>query len=377
MTQMLSIIEAGLHTTVQDLGRYGYQRFGVPVSGAMDSFAFKTANALIGNSETAAGLEITALGPKIEFLEDTRIAITGANLGPLIDGEPIELWASVKVERGSVLTFSGPVEGLRAWLSVLGGIDVPLVMGSRSTYVKGEIGGFGGRALLPGDTVSTFDLEQDQDPEIYLPQDFDIPRYTGEFELRVVMGPQDEAFTEAAIDGLFTSTYTVSMDQDRMGCRLEGPLLEHLESPDIISDGSPLGALQVSGDGMPIVLLNDRGTTGGYTKIANVVGVDVGLLAQAMAGDAVRFTKVSVNHAHALLRQQHAMLASISQEADIQLSRPKLHIRADGFPVEVLDESGSPLTLAESEGPSTMILGKATIKEELHEFELEIHEKSE
>ena len=127
---------------------------------------------------------------------------------------------------------------------------------------------------------------------------------------------------------------------------------------------------------MPIVLLNDRGTTGGYTKIANVVGVDVGLLAQAMAGDAVRFTKVSVNHAHALLRQQHAMLASISQEADIQLSRPKLHIRADGFPVEVLDESGCPLTLAESEGPSTMILGKATIKEELHEFELEIHEKS-
>lgn len=376
MTQMFNIVEAGLHTTVQDLGRYGYQRFGVPVSGAMDSFAFKTANALIGNPETAAGLEMTALGPKIEFLENTKITITGANLGPLIDGDSIDQWTAITVEKGSELTFSGPVEGLRSWLAVLGGIDVPLVMGSRSTYVKGEIGGLEGRALLPGDTLATFDVERDQDSDIYLPQDFDIPRYTGEFELRLVMGPQDKAFTKAAIDALFTTTYTVSMDQDRMGCRLEGPLLEHVESPDIISDGSPLGALQVSGDGLPIVLLNDRGTTGGYTKIANIVAVDVGLLAQAMAGDSVRFTRVSVNHGHALLRQQQAMLVSIGQEADIQGSRPKLHIRADGQPVEVLDESGSPLTLAETEGSKITVIGKATIKEELHEFELEIHEKS-
>ena len=243
MSETLRIIEPGLLTTVQDLGRYGYQRFGVPVSGAMDDFALRAANLMVGNQEGAAALELTVLGPTIIFESDTCIAITGGDLSPALDGEPVPLWQTVNVPAGGRLSFGGARDGLRSWLAVAGGIDVPVVMRSRSTYVRGGIGGLNGRALAAGDSLSTLSPSDSPDMIRRLPVDFLAPSYGSSHHLRVVLGPQREAFTEDAISTLLGSTYSVSMDQDRMGCRLEGPALEHRSGPDIVSDGSPLGAV--------------------------------------------------------------------------------------------------------------------------------------
>ncbi len=377
MTETLRIVAPGLLTTVQDLGRFGYQRFGVPVSGAMDGFALRAANLLVGNEEGAAGLELTVIGPTIAFTTDTRIAVTGADLSPELDGNPIPLWQAVDANAGSRLTFGSARDGLRSWLAAAGGIDVPVVMGSRSTYVRGGIGGLKGRPLIAGDALETLD-HAGLSTARRMPQDFTAPSYAGSFELRVVLGPQDSAFTDDAIAALLGSTYSISMDQDRMGCRLEGPALKHKSGPDIVSDGSPLGAIQVPGDGKPIVLLADRGTTGGYTKIATVIGADVGRLAQAMPGDEAAFRAVSVDDAQALLREQRAVLTAIRRGADRAAAAQRIAIRIDGRPVEVLDESGAPVTLPdwpERVDGVTLKSASAASGGTRHEFEVELRER--
>ena len=240
--ETLEIRDAGLLTTVQDTGRYGYQRFGVPVSGAMDVFALQAANILVGNDEGAAGLEMTVLGPRIRFLADTWIALTGGDLSPALDGEPLPLWRSAQVTKESVLSFQGARDGVRSYLTIAGGIDVPVVMGSRSTYIQGAIGGFEGRALKAGDRLHTLD----QDPgaefvERRLPEHLAVPSYGNIHQIRVVLGPQDQAFTSDGIATFLASKYTISIHSDRIGYRLEGPSIEHVSGPDIVSDGTPLG----------------------------------------------------------------------------------------------------------------------------------------
>ena len=378
MTATLRVVEPGLLTTVQDLGRYGYQRFGVPVSGAMDDFALRAANLMVGNEEGAAALELTVLGPTIDFDSDTSIAITGGDLSPALNDEPVPLWETVNVPAGSRLSFGGARDGLRSWLAVSGGIDVPTIMGSRSTYVRGGIGGLQGRALAAGDTLSTLSPSDGADVVRRLPEDFPAPSYGNSHQLRVVLGPQDEAFTKDAISTLLGSTYSVSMDQDRMGCRLEGPALEHRSGPDIVSDGSPLGAVQVPGDGTPIVLLADRGTTGGYTKIATVIGADVGLLAQAMPGDEVTFSAVSTDDAQSVLRERRAVLRAIEQGSGRTVPVDRVSVRIDGVTVEVLDESGAPITLSEGLNGSGEVARKsarAMVKGVSHDFEIELNER--
>ena len=378
MTATLRVIEPGLLTTVQDLGRYGYQRFGVPVSGAMDDFALRAANLMVGNEEGAAALELTVLGPTIDFDSDTSIAITGGDLSPALNDEPVPLWETVNVPAGSRLSFGGARDGLRSWLAVAGGIDVPIVMGSRSTYVRGKIGGLQGRALAAGDTLSTLGPSDGANVVRRLPEDFLAPSYGNSHQLRVVLGPQDEAFTKDAVSTLLGSTYSVSMDQDRMGCRLEGPALEHRSGPDIVSDGSPLGAVQVPGDGTPIVLLADRGTTGGYTKIATVIDADVGLLAQAMPGDEVTFNAVSIDDAQSVLRERRAVLRAIEQGAGRTVPVDRVSVRIDGVTVEVLDESGAPITLSEALNGSGEVARKsarAMVKGVSHDFEIELNER--
>ena len=379
MSETLRIVEPGLLTTVQDLGRYGYQRFGVPVSGAMDDFALRAANLMVGNQEEAAALELTVLGPTILFESDTSIAITGGDLSPALNGEPVPLWQTVNVPADGRLSFGGARDGLRSWLAVAGGIDVPVVMRSRSTYVRGRIGGLHGRALAAGDKLSTFDPADGSDVIRRLPEDFLAPSYGNSHHLRVVLGPQREAFTEDAISTLLGSTYSVSMDQDRMGCRLEGPALEHRSGPDIVSDGSPLGAVQVPGDGTPIVLLADRGTTGGYTKIATVIGADVGLLAQAMPGDEVTFRAVSVDDAQSVLRERRAVLRAIEQGAGRTVPVGRVGVRIDGVTVEVLDDSGAPITLFGGLNDSDEVTRKsarAMVKGVPHDFEIELRERA-
>ena len=309
--EAIEVIEPGLLTTIQDLGRRGYQQYGVPVSGAMDPFALRVANILMENPEGEACLEITVLGPKIRFLGDALIALTGADLGPRLDGQPLPGWEVVLVRRDGILSFDGPQQGSRAYLAIAGGIDVPDVMGSKATYMKAFLGGLEGRPLKAGDRLQTsihkppYELEGKQVPRGL------VPSYEHQHMLRVIMGPQDDSFTSRGLETFLSSPYTITPQSDRMGYRLEGPKIEHRTGPNIISDGVPFGGIQVTGDGMPIVLMADRGTTGGYTKIATVISVDLSKLAQAMLGDEVRFNAVSIEQAHESLRQQEQSLSRL------------------------------------------------------------------
>jgi biotin-dependent carboxylase-like uncharacterized protein len=307
----IEVIDGGLLTTVQDLGRYGYQRYGVPTSGALDLFSLRAANRLVGNPDDAAGLEMTVVGPRLRFLVPVTIALTGADLEARLDGRPVARWQSVLVEAGATLSFGGPQDGIRAYLAVTGAIDTPLVLGSRSTYTRSKLGGVEGRPLKGGDVLPVCGERPVLLGGFLRLPEADRPTYGHSQVLRVVLGPQDDRFTARGIDTFLSSTYTVAPQSDRMGCRLTGPVIQHLRGPDIISDGTPVGAVQVAGDGVPIVLLADRGTAGGYTKIATVIGPDLPLLAQAAPGDEVTFTCVDLETAYAAVRGQEERLASI------------------------------------------------------------------
>jgi biotin-dependent carboxylase-like uncharacterized protein len=311
----IEVIDGGMLTTIQDLGRYGYQRYGVPTSGAMDLFSLRAANRLVGNPDGAACLEMTLVGPRLRFLAPATIAVTGADLGAHLDGRPVPLWESVLVEPGTELWFAGPESGIRAYLAVAGSVDVPLVLGSRSTYTRSTLGGLDGRTLQAGDTLDVVG----EGPVLLggtlrLPADC-RPARGHAHVLRVVLGPQDDRFTAVGIETFLSSTYTVTPQSDRMGYRLSGPRIEHLRGPDIISDGTPFGAVQVAGDGVPIVLMADRGTAGGYTKIATVIGPDIPTLAQAAPGETVTFEAVTLDAACRAVREQEDRLAAIAPVA--------------------------------------------------------------
>jgi len=311
----IEVVDGGMLTTIQDLGRYGYQRYGVPTSGAMDLFSLRAANRLVGNSDGAACLEMTLVGPRLRFLAPATIAVTGADLGAQLDGRPVPLWESVLVEPGTELWFAGPESGIRAYLAVAGSLDVPLVLGSRSTYTRSALGGLDGRRLQAGDTLDVVG----EGPVLLggtlrLPADR-RPACGHAHVLRVVLGPQDDRFTSAGIETFLSSTYTVAPQSDRMGYRLSGPRIEHLRGPDIISDGTPFGAVQVAGDGVPIVLMADRGTAGGYTKIATVIGPDIPKLAQAAPGETVTFEAVTLDAACRAVQEQEDHLAAIAPVA--------------------------------------------------------------
>ena len=298
---IFEVIQPGPLTTVQDLGRYGYQQYGIPVSGAMDNYALRVANLLVGNNEGEAGLEITLLGLQLRLLKDTVVAISGADLSPTLNNNPLPMWEAVVVGCGDVISFHWPKRGCRSYLAVAGGIDIPKVMGSSSTYMKSRIGGIEGRPLRVGDRLKSGEAR----PRILerkLPPQY-IPEYRNQSELRVILGPQDDHFTEKGIYDFLHSEYTISTEADRVGYRLQGPRIEHKTGADIISDGIPLGAVQVPGDGLPIILMADRQTTGGYAKIAIVITVDVPKLAQAKPGDKIRFLQTTEEEAHQALRE--------------------------------------------------------------------------
>jgi len=311
----ITVLNPGLLTTVQDMGRVGYQQFGVSVSGVMDPRATSIANILVGNDEGEAVLECTMLGPQLRFDAANCIAITGGDLGPTLDGKPIPNYCAVSVEAGQVLRFTGPKTGCRAFIAFAGGLDIPVVMGSRSTYMKAKIGGLEGRKLAKDDVIGfrapRTQLKNMKDRNLY--PEF-VPREV--YTVRVVMGPQDDAFTDAGVKTFLSETYTVTPEFDRMGCRLEGAVIEHKESGDIISDGIAFGAIQVPSAGKPIIMLADRQTTGGYTKIANVITADFRLIGQLKAGDKVRFEKVSIAHAQDALLTQRAALRLLRKSVD-------------------------------------------------------------
>lgn len=325
----LEVIEGGLLTTVQDLGRYGYERFGVPVCGAMDPFALQAANALVGNSLGEAALEITLLGPTLRATEGCLVALAGADLGPALDGEPVPTWHSFWLPEGATLQFTGRQSGCRAYLAVAGGFDLPCLLGSRSTFLRGGWGGFQGRALRPGDVLPLRPPRGGQQSLFGRRLREDMrPPYEDEVVVRVVLGPQDDAFTAEGIDAFLGSEFAVGPNSDRMGYRLSGPRIAHRAGADIVSDGIALGAVQVPGDGQPIVMMADRQTTGGYTKIATVISADIPLLAQCVPGAGrVRFVQAGLEEAVAALREQAAALAAVAGPAAYRLAEV---VTADG-----------------------------------------------
>ena len=306
----VTVLNPGLLTTVQDMGRVGYQQFGVSVSGVMDPRAAEIANILVENPGGEAVLECTMMGPQLQFDKAICIAITGGDLGPTLDGAPIANYRAIAVQAGQVLRFTAPKPGCRAVIAVAGGLDIPEVMGSRSTYMKAKIGGFQGRKLEKGDKIGFRAPKTDLrnlNSRYIAPEFVPRPLYT----VRVVLGPQDDMFTDQGVNTFLTETYTVTPEFDRMGCRLDGAAIQHKDTGDIISDGIAFGAIQVPSAGTPIIMLADRQTTGGYTKIANVITADFRILGQLKAGDKVRFEKVSIQQAQDALLTQRAALHNL------------------------------------------------------------------
>ncbi len=285
--EVFEVVRPGPLTTIQDLGRYGYQQYGVPPSGAADNYALRLGNLLVGNDETAACLEITLFGLQLRVLGDTIVAITGADLAAVLNNSSIPLWETVAVHQGDIISFPRLKSGCRAYLSVAGGIEVPRVMGSAATYTRARIGGLEGKALGTGNRLQTV-KSTPATAGRRVPSRY-IPVYGHQTELRVILGPQDDRLTEHGVHTFLHSEYTVSPKADRMGYRLEGPPIQHNAGADIISDGIPLGAVQVPGDGLPIILLADRQTTTCYTKIATVISIDIPRLVQTKPGDKVGF----------------------------------------------------------------------------------------
>jgi len=300
--EILEIIAPGILTSVQDLGRYGYGRYGVAPSGALDSFALRIANLLVGNRSDQACLEIMLLGPAIKALEDVVVAVTGGNLQPRRDKQPLAMWRSQILKKGDILSFSSPLSGFRAYVAVGGGISVPRVMGSRSTNFSSGFGGFQGRALKKNDILTSENHSQCVKTDIRSFNPAWIPVYPDNWSLRVIWGPQDDHFSAESRASFLDATYIMSADSDRTGIRLQGPVIR--QKPDIqasiISEGVISGSVQIPGDGLPIIILGET-VTGGYRKIATVISADLPLLGQIKPGDSMRFTAVSLDEARQAL----------------------------------------------------------------------------
>jgi KipI family sensor histidine kinase inhibitor len=309
---VFSVIKPGLLTTVQDRGRFGFRAFGLSPGGAMDSLAASVANLLAGNGPDAALLEMTLLGGTFRFQTRAYVAVCGADMGGRLNGVPVRNWSAFAVPAGGELTFGHAVHGCRAYLAVRGGICLPPVLGSRATFLRAGIGGFGGRALQVADLIPFAKKSGAVPGSRFLPAHL-TPDYPEEIRLRVLPGPQDDLFEPESLRTFFSSVYTVTPRNDRMGYCLSGPAIRHRSGADIISDALCAGAVQVPGDGLPLVMTADHQTTGGYAKIGAVIGPDLSRLAQARQGTRVRFDRCSDSVAVRVLKMQEEFLATLGQ----------------------------------------------------------------
>jgi antagonist of KipI len=309
----------GLLTTVQDAGRYGFSHLGISSCGAADAAAFRIANLLVGNEENAAALEMTLLGATLEFEEAAVIAVTGANCDCRLNDEIAPMWEPMKIAAGEFLTCAGMKTGARVYIAVQGGFAITQVMGSASTDLAGRFGGHGGRKLLKGDMLRV----RKKRPSFGRKSTRKSPRKTPRFPvaaletlypggpIRVTKGAQQEWFGAEAFEKLFSLAYAVSDDSDRSGLRLKGETIRPRNTKQLLTDGIPLGAIQVPQDGQPIILFVDQHTTGGYPKIANVIAADMHRVGQLRPHDPVRFAEVTIAEATELFRKQEEWLKRI------------------------------------------------------------------
>ena len=309
MTPALEIIAPGLHTTVQDFGRSGYQDIGLPASGPLDCVSFRMANALVGNPPGTPMLEMLLQGPTCEVVADSvRVALAGCSASIEVraaDARTVPAGQSIRLVRGEVFRIGSLGDSTCAYLAIEGGLDIPPVLGSASTYVRGAIGGFHGRRLQKNDRVPLKLAAVEVRAERALPRSLDL---AFDQAVRVVLGPQTDYFSDAGVHTFLSSEFTVSPQADRMGFRLDGPVIAHAKGHDIVSDGIVPGAIQVPGSGRPIVLLVDHQTTGGYPKIATVISADIPVVARRKPGRTIRFVAVGVREAELLRREQEAAI---------------------------------------------------------------------
>ena len=332
----IEILHPGALSTVQDKGRRGFLSQGFQESGACDKYSMKLANLLAGNleePENAAVIEFTLKGGELRFTSDEIIALAGGDMKPCVNGIPIPMFAPVLVRTGDILTMDLAFSGLRTYLAVFGGIKVPVVMGSRSTNLKCRLGGLEGRALQEGDRLESGKNQEKfrkiskklrekkklaalGEEEPWLCRSSTPYRFYGKERmvlLRAVMGPQEEAFTSRGLETLVRSPFRLSTDCDRMACRLEGEAIEMKNGADIISDGIAEGSVQISSDRLPMVLMADHQTTGGYAKIATVISTDIPALAQLKPGEWAAFQYVTPDEAVAICRKENEKLSKIKE----------------------------------------------------------------
>ncbi len=295
----VAVTKPGMLTTVQDLGRWGYQQSGVPVAGPMDPYSHRLANRLVGNPDDAATLEATVVGPDVRFEDGATFAVAGAEFPLTLDGAAIRPNAAYYAGPGSELRFGVRRRGARAYLAVAGGFDVPPLLGSRATSLVSAMGPFGGRLLRAGDRLPIGDARGGPGPGAEEPLPLVLP--SGGAQIRVIWGPQADAFTEEARRVFTTARFEVTVQSNRMGYRLDGPRLAHVRTADILSEATPIGSLQVPASGQPILLMADRQTTGGYPKIATVITADLPTAGQLAPGDWIAFAPCSLAEARRAL----------------------------------------------------------------------------
>jgi antagonist of KipI len=314
--QSLEILSPGPLTTVQDLGRYGFGRYGVPPSGALDSFSLRVANLLVGNPETEAGLEITLMGLKVRVLTDLVVALCGGDLQPHLNDKPFDMWCSGIVKKGDTLFLKAARTGCRAYLAVGGGISLAPVLASKSTNLASKFGGYQGRPLRKGDLLFSQEPDRHFHRAGIMFKPDGRPSYTGDWILRVLPGPQDQDFPEESKRQFLDSSFTVSSQSDRTGIRLSGPAIHRKKDlgDSIISEGIVPGAIQVPGDAQPIILLVET-VTGGYRKIATVISADLPLLGQVKPGERVRFRKVAIGEATMALQESENHINMLKEKS--------------------------------------------------------------
>ena len=327
----LRIVTGGLQTTVQDLGRIGRQRTGIPVCGAMDRFAHRVANMLVGNDDSAPTLEASLLGPAIMFDEPAVIALAGGDLSATINGNDVAPWHAIAVPQSATLRFGEAKAGCRAYIAVAGGLELTPVFGSRSTYLRAQFGGLEGRALRSGDVLipgTPCETARRIASSLRGPGSTSIgrwtvassvrPAYNDDPIVRVIPGAHHELLDDASRERLVSSTFRVSSSSDRMGYRLGGVGLSLTEPTELLSEGVAFGTIQLPPGGEPIVLMADHQTTGGYPRIGEVASVDLPLIAQLKPGDRLRFRLVSV---------EKAQQAYLAQERDLAMARAAIELR--------------------------------------------------
>jgi biotin-dependent carboxylase-like uncharacterized protein len=302
------VLHPGVLTTIQDYGRRGFMKYGTPVSGNADLFSAQVANLLVGNDPGTPLLETTLFRLDLLALMDSTIAVTGGNLTPKINQDPMPMWQSVGIKSGDRIFFRGRKQGFRAYLAVQGGFRGEMFLNSESVFVRGLMG----QPLHEDQILETRREPAQVFPQRALPREM-IPTFTQRNPIRVILGPQEDRFTPAGIDTFLSAEYKICSQSDRMGYRLEGPKIEHEKGADIISECLSRGAIQVPGDGLPIILLWDAQVSGGYTKIANVISADLDILAQMLPGEPLRFKRVTLEEAHAALKRDKERFEKILQ----------------------------------------------------------------